>query len=173
MPRIRRWQGLTFYRPSRADLDQLFTQTIDWELIETHLPDMLCVALSIKAGKIQASTILRKLGTKSRKNRLYQAFYELGNAVRTDFLLECINDEELRATIQAAINKSESFHRFAKWLAFGGDGVITSNDRDEPHKRIKYNHLVANCVIFYSVFELNRILNELHAEGHKLVGLHM
>jgi TnpA family transposase len=43
---------------------------IDWKLIETHLPDMIRVILSIKAGKFTASTILRKLGTYSRKNRL-------------------------------------------------------------------------------------------------------
>jgi TnpA family transposase len=47
---------------------------------------MLRVVLSIKAGRITASTILRKLGTYSRKNRLYQAFRELGRVVRTAFL---------------------------------------------------------------------------------------
>jgi TnpA family transposase len=35
---------------------------------------MLRVVLSLKAGRITASTILRKLGNYSRKNRLYQAF---------------------------------------------------------------------------------------------------
>ena len=171
MPRIRRWKDLIFYRPSRSDrykhLDSLFTETIDWELIENYLPDMLRVALSIKAGKIQASTILRKLGTKSRKNKLYQAFHELGSAIRTIFLLDYLSDEELRATIQAAINKCESFNRFTKWLAFGGENIIATNHRDEQHKRIKYNHLVANCLIFYNVSELNRILNELHQEGYR------
>lgn len=41
------------------------------------------VALSIKAGKITPSTILRKLGAYSRKNKLYQAFQELGRVIRT------------------------------------------------------------------------------------------
>ena len=36
-------------------------------MIETHLPDMLRVAVSIKLGKISASAILRRLGTYSRK----------------------------------------------------------------------------------------------------------
>ena len=34
-------------------------------------------------------------------------------------------------------------------------------------KRIKYNHLVANCVIFHNVVELTRVLNQIHAEGHR------
>jgi TnpA family transposase len=43
------------------------------------------VVLSIQAGRITASTILRRLGHDSRKNRLYQAFRELGRMVRTVF----------------------------------------------------------------------------------------
>jgi TnpA family transposase len=31
-----------------------------------------------------------------------------------------------------------------------------------------YNHLVANCLIFYNVFEISRILNELRQEGYPL-----
>ena len=147
-------------------IDALFSGVVNWTLITEYLPDMLRVAMSVKAGKIRASTILRKLGTNSRKNKLFQAFHELGVALRTGFLLQYLNDEDLRATIQAATNKSESFNRFAKWLAFGGEGVIPSNNRDEQRKFIKYNHLVANCLIFYNVFEMSRILHELMQEGY-------
>jgi len=41
---------------------------------------MLRVVVSIKLGKITASTILRRLGTYSRKNKLYWAFRGLGKA---------------------------------------------------------------------------------------------
>jgi TnpA family transposase len=66
------------------------------------------VALSIQAGRISASTILRRLGTYSRKNRLYQAFCELGRVIRSGFLLRYISDKELRSVIQGATNKSEA-----------------------------------------------------------------
>ena len=172
MPRIRSWQDLKFYRSDPATrythIDTLFSDSVNWNLIKTHLPDMLRVTLSIKAGKISASTILRKLGTNSSKNKLYQAFQELGYAIRTGFLLRYIHDADLRALIQAATNKSESFNGFLKWLAFGGEGVIATNNRDEQRKLVKYNHLVANCLIFYNVFEISRILHELLQEGVKI-----
>lgn len=171
MPRIRSWQDLKFYRsdPSTryTHIDNLFSDSVNWNLIKTHLPDMLRITLSIKAGKIAAATILRKLGTNSSKNKLYQAFQELGYAIRTGFLLRYIHDADLRALIQAATNKSESFNGFLKWLAFGGEGVISTNNRDEQRKLVKYNHLVANCLIFYNVFEISRILHELMQEGVK------
>ena len=172
MPRIRSWKDLTFFRAEAAKhcqhLDSLFSETVDWPLIETLLPDMLRVVLSIMTGKINASTIVRKLGTNSKKNKLYKAFHALGGAVRTGFLMQYINDPQLRSTIHAGTNKSESFNAFLQWLAFGSGGTLTSNNRDELRKRIKYNHLMANCLIFYNVAEMSRILNDLSQEGYKI-----
>jgi TnpA family transposase len=169
MPRIRNWKRLTFYRPSKEmryeHIDSLFSDTVDWELIATHLPDLLRVGISVAAGRITPSTILRKLGTYSRKNRLYQAFRELGVAVRTGFLLRYLGDAELRSTIQAATNKSESFNDFVQWLAFGGAGVIADNDRVEQRKVIKYNQLLANCLIFHNAWTMTRVLHQLQVDG--------
>jgi len=172
MPRIRNWKDLKLYRPEKASryghIDSLFTDTVDWDLIRTYLPDMLRVALSIKAGRLSAATILRRLGTYSRQNRLYLAFRELGCVVRTAFLLRYLAEQELRATIQAATNKSEQFNCFLKWVFFGGEGVITENSRDEQRKVIKYNHLVANCLIFHNVCSLTRIVRELQRDGDEV-----
>ena len=41
--------------------------------------------------------------------------------------------------------KSSMLTGFERWAAFGGDGTMLTNDRDEQRKIIKYNHLVANC----------------------------
>src|SRR3546814_17027448 len=86
MPRIRGIKQLVFYKPDRKakydHINSLFTEAINWELIERHYPDMLRVAISIKAGRITPSMILRRLGVASRKNKLYFAFRELGRAIR-------------------------------------------------------------------------------------------
>ena len=171
MPRIRDWQALTFVKPDKGlrfeHIDDLFTDTVDWHLIERHLPDMLRIVLSIKAGRISASTILKRLSSYSRKNHVYQAFRELGRVVRTGFLLRYIADPELRGTIQAALNKSEQFNAFLKWLSFGGDELRT-NDRELQQKLISYNHLVANCLIYHNVMQLTRVVKALREEGHEV-----
>lgn len=95
------------------------------------------VVSSIKAGRITALTIVRRLSSYNQHNRLYQAFRELGRVVRTAFLLQYLDDAELRRTIQAATNKSEAFNGFAQWLAFGGAGIIAENDRAAQRKIIK------------------------------------
>ncbi len=170
MPRIRNWKDLTLYRPDEnkkyKHIDKLFTDVIDWALIETYFPDMLRVAMSIKEGKIKPSTILKKLGTYSRKNKLYQAFRELGRVIRTDYLMKYMGDIELRSTIQSATNKSEGYNGFSKWISFGNNGVIRENTRDDQRKIIKYNQLVASCLIFYNACMLTHVIEDLKAEGH-------
>lgn len=172
MPRIRNIKDLTFFKVNKTDqyqhIGSLFRHSIDWQLISRHLKDMLRVAISIKVGKIAPSTILRRLGTASRKNKLYYAFRELGRVIRTIFLLKYIHDVELRKTINAATNKSEAFNDFVQWLFFGGDGIIAENIRHEQRKVIKYNHLVANMVILHNVHQMTRILKNLQNDGHIL-----
>ena len=169
MPRIRGIQDLKFHRPEPGNaypsINALFSDVIDWRLIETHLPAMLRVAVSIKTGKITPSTILRRLGTYSRKNKLYFGFVELGKVIRTMFLLSYIGDVGLRKVIHAETNKSEQFNGFAGWSFFGGEGIIAENIRHEQRKVIKYNHLVANMIILHNVVGMTRVLQELRDEG--------
>ncbi|MGZ8957426.1 MAG: transposase [Methylosarcina sp.] len=161
--------GMKCYKPSPEaaynHIGELFTKdNINWELIARHLPDMLQVALSIKAGRISPSTILRKLGTASRKNKLYYAFRELGRVVRTCFLLEYVNSEELRRLIQSATNRCESFNKFAQWVYFASD-LIQENVRDEQLKVIKYNHLIANLLIFHNCKSMTEALKEMQDDA--------
>ncbi|PFF33703.1 Tn3 family transposase [Bacillus cereus] len=170
MPRIRNFKKLTFFRPS-ADMkykhiDSLFSDTIDWDLIELHWKDLLRVVLSIKHGKISSAMLLRKLGNYSQKNKLYQAFRELGRVVRTVFLLQYISDIDMRRTITATTNKVEAYNGFSKWLFFGGLGIIADNDPEQQEKAIKYGDLVANAVIFQNVVDITTVIRQLRKKGH-------
>ena len=172
MPRIRDWKGYSFLRPDEDFncnyIDPLFSDVVNWRLIKTHWQDLMRVVLSIRAGKLMPSTLLRKLGTYSRKNRLYQAFRELGKVVRTLFLLQYISDKGLRRLITASLNKVEAYNRFSGWLSFGKEGVITENDPDEQEKCFKYLDLVANAVILQNAVDISHVLRELAAEGYSV-----
>ena len=81
------------------------------------------------------------------------------------YLLEWINNSKLRREVTATTNIIESYNAFAKWLSFGGEGVIAENDPDEQQKRLRYNDLVASAVILHNVVDMTRILQELRVEG--------
>ncbi len=174
MPRIRKWKGLNFYlHDSKLKLNhigELFTDIpIDWNNIEVHLKDMLRIALSISKGRISPSTILRRLGSYChRNNKLYVAFRELGRVVRTIFLLDYISDLELRRVINSATNISEAWNGFVQWVGFGHNGKVPGNSREEQMKSIKYNHLVANLIVFHNTVTLTNIIKELKDEGYHI-----
>jgi TnpA family transposase len=132
------------------------------------VPELLRVAVSIRSGAILPSDILRRLGSYSRKNKLYFALRELGYVVRTMFLLRYISEPDLRQAIQSATNKSERFNEFVQWISFGGDNVIAENVRDEQRKFIKYNHLIANILAFHNIVSMTKAIDRLKAQGQQI-----
>lgn len=172
MPRIRNWKDLKFFRPTKDSkykhIDSLFTDTIDWDLIETHWPDLMQVALSIRAGKMSSSLLLRKLNSYSRKNRLYRAFQELGYVIRTQFLLEYISNIELRETITATTNKVEQYNQLCDWASFGSIDLVASNDENEMEKAVKYNDIITNSVILQNIIDMSDIIHQLIQDGAEI-----
>jgi TnpA family transposase len=173
MPRIRNFKDLTFFRPGEhliyPHIDGLFGErgrnVIDWRLIERHWRDLMQVAVSISAGRLSSATLMRRLRSNSRKNRIYKVFREAGRSVRTVALLRYLADPHLRARITAATNKVESYNGFSHWLAFGNNGVLASNDPAEQEKLIKLNTLLANLVIFHNALDIMDVVRQLVAEG--------
>ncbi|NCJ05678.1 Tn3 family transposase [Synechococcales cyanobacterium C] len=149
-------------------LDPLFKDVVDWKLLQTHWQDLMRVVLSIKAGKLMPSTLLRKLNSYSAKNRLYQALQELGRVGRTLFLLKYISEPASRQQITACTNIVEDFHRFLDWLFFGKEGVITENDPEDQEKWLKYLDLVASAVIFQNAVDISLAVQALSAQGYPI-----
>lgn len=126
---------------------------------------MLQVVISIQAGRVMPSMLLRRLGTASRRSRPYRAFRELGRVERTLFLLRYISSAEVRRTIRAETTKIEAYNDFLDWVTFGGP-VVKSGDPVEQEKQLKYASLVANSVMLSNVADLTRVLSDMARDGH-------
>ena len=169
MPRMRGLGEVTFYRPAKGTryehIDALFTGDLDWDLIATHARDMIQVVLSIQAGRVMPSMLLRKLGTDNRRSLLYRAFRELGRVERTLFLLRFFSSTEVRRVIRAETTKIEAYNDFLDWVSFGGP-VIKSGDPVEQEKQLKYASLVANTIMLSNVADLTQVLSDMARDGH-------
>lgn len=169
MPRMRGLSDAVFYRPDKSiryqHIDALFGDEIDWDLIATHARDMIQVVLSIQAGRVMPSMLLRKLGTYNRKSLLYRAFRELGRVERTLFLLRFISSSEVRRVIRAETTKIETYNDFLDWVCFGGP-VVRSGDPVQQEKQLKYASLVANAVMLSNVADLTDVLSAMAKDGH-------
>src|SRR5262249_61967642 len=125
----------------RARRQRYGRNVIDWKLIERHWPDLMQVAISISEGRLSSATLMRRLRSNSRKNRIYKVFREVGCSVRTVALLRYLADPQLRARITAATNKVESYNGFTQWLGFGNNGVLADNDPADHGKPLQFNTL--------------------------------
>lgn len=143
----------------------MFSGTIDWALIHEQYPQLLKLALAIQSGTFAPSAVLAKVNSYSTKNRFALALKELGNAVRTTYLLEWIMDESLRRTVHKGTTKIERHHKFSKHLAFGAGGHLRSNDPADQEKAIVYNELVTNAVALQNVVDQTQALHALKSKG--------
>jgi len=168
-PRIRNWSDLKLLKPTASSayefIEPLFKGVADWALIKRHWKDLMRVMLSVKAGKLMPSTLLKKLNSYGGKNRLYKAFQALGNVTRTLFLLRYVSEPELRQETTACTNKVEQFHQFVDWVFFAKAGLITDNDPLEQEKRLHYLDLVANAIILQNTVDLSQAIQTVSDQG--------
>nr|WP_255209142.1 transposase [Paraburkholderia youngii] len=118
MPHMRNIKDLVLYEADRLrkykHIDSLCRQAVNRPLIERQCADMMRVAVSIKAGKMTPSTVLRRLGSESTKNKLHFTFRELGQVTRTLFQLNisvnqtCVARFTLRSTRASSSTTSRS-----------------------------------------------------------------
>src|SRR2546425_2358980 len=147
-------------------MDTLFTDVIDWEVMERYGRALRQVAVFLYRGRLSSLLLPGKWGNGSRRNRLYQAAQEVGRVQRTIDLLRWIADAALRSGVTAGTNKAEGSHALAKWLQFGNEGMITENDPDEQQKRARYLGVLTSALLFWNVAEMTRVIGELIAEGY-------
>jgi TnpA family transposase len=169
MPRIRQWHKLTLYRSDSTSkyerIDGLFTRTVNWALIEQHFAQFMQLALAIQSGAVAPSAVLARVNSYTTRDRFSWALKELGNVVRTTYLLGWVMDESLRRTVHKGTTKVERHHKFTKHLAFGAGGHLRSNNVADQEKAIVYNELVANAVALQTVVDQTQALHALKSQG--------
>ena len=171
MPRIRNWKEYTMFKADKkivyANIESLFTKSIDWELIEECWEDFMQLVLSIKSGNVSAKFLLQQLNNYARQNKLLKGLQELGRVVRTLFLIEYLSNIELRSEITATTNKVENFNAFSDWFRINDKYyIVASNDPREQEKSVKCNLLIAIAMTLQNVMDFTNIILDLQQEGY-------
>lgn len=93
---------------SMAILQNVMGDRIDADLIRPHWDDILRLMTSLRTRTVSASLMLKRLSATTRQSGLAQALRHMGRIERTLVTLDWINDEDLRKTTTAELNKGES-----------------------------------------------------------------
>ena len=135
------------------------------ELIEKEWPTVQRIMASLAQKDVTQATIVRKLASYTRQNQTKKALWELENICRTLYILEFIDDVELRQCVQKALNRGEAYHRLRRAVAFVNGGRFRVKTEDEQQLWNECSRLITNAIIYYNTVLLSRVYEQKLAAG--------
>jgi hypothetical protein len=119
------------------------------------------LAASVAVGKTSASLLLRKLGSYPRQNGLALALRELGRLERSLFMLQWLQDTDLRRRVQVGLNKGEARNGLARAVFFHRQGELRDRSFENQSHRASGLNLLCAAIILWNTVYLQRALHAL------------
>ena len=126
------------------------------------------LATSIKLGTVTASLMLRKLGSYPRQNGLALVLRELGRLERSLFMLEWIQNPNLRRRVQVGLNKGESRNALARAVFFNRLGEIRDRSFEQQRYRASGLNLVTAAIVLWNTTYLERAIQAMKDRGQNV-----
>lgn len=163
-PRIKNFkdQQLYAFEPKKLYRENGYTllpvKQINTAIIEEQWEQIIRLIITIKERRVSASQLLKRLTSYSRKHKLYQALREFGRIIKTQFLLNYIDDVSLRQQIEKQLNKVESANKFSKAVFFGNSGEYFYATKEEQDIASNALRLIQNSIICWNYLYFSDLL---------------
>lgn len=148
-----------------AALNQLIGGAINVKAIEDDWKEVLHLAASIRTGTVSASVMLKKLAGYSRQNSLSRALREIGRVERSLFMLDWLDDIDLRRRTNANLNKGEARNALARAVFFNRLGELRDRTFENQRHRASGLNLVSAAIILWNTVYLGRAAEHLRNQG--------
>jgi TnpA family transposase len=169
-PRIRDLADKRLYVPDSerkyAALAPLVGGKLHLKLITAQWEEILRLAASIRHGTVTASLIVRKLASYPRQNSLHATLREVGRIERTLFMLEWMQDPELRRRVQVGLNKGEARNALARAVFFNRQGELRDRTFESQRYHASGLNLVVLAIILWNTTYLERAINALREHAY-------
>ena len=142
-------------------LSTIMGKPINEDVIRQHWGDIMRLTASIRDRSLKPSAILRKLGAYRQQNRLYLALGEIGRIERTLFMLDWIENPNLRMECHAGLNKGEARHSLARAVFAHSQGRIHDRSDAAQQKRAMALNLVIAAITFWNTTYMEKAANHL------------
>lgn len=109
----------------------------------------------MKLKRCSASQMLKMLSSSECDNTLYKAFKEFGRLLKTHFILNYIDDQELRQNIQKQLNRVELSQKLSDKVLFGRNGKLQVGLQDKIQLVMASNTLLRNMIILWNYLFLS------------------
>ena len=139
---------------------------INKALIQKEEDNILRVLSTLALKENTQSNIVRKLSS-NKSNDTMKALMELNKIIMSLYLLDYVDDEEMRQCVHRSLNRGESYHQLRAAIArIGGRKLIGKTDIELAINN-ECARLMAICIIFYNAFLLSKIYE--YCKTHNLI----
>jgi TnpA family transposase len=166
LPRLKNIASQKLYRPETgvpsdyANLQAILTRPINWELIKNQYDEMVKYATALKQGTAETEAILRRFTRNNLQHPTYQALAELGRAMKTIFLCQYLESEELRREIHEGLNVVENWNGANTFIFYGKGGEFSSNRIDDQEISVLALHLLQISLVYVNTLMVQDVLAE-------------
>ena len=136
------------------------THTINVAVIKECWKDILRIVATIKLKRSTASTILSRLNSYSKKNKLYRALKEFGKIIKSIFILRYIDNVELRQEIEGQLSLVENSNKFSKAVAQENEQSFIQQTQSEQIIAESCRRLMKAAIICWNCLFLQKKINE-------------
>jgi TnpA family transposase len=126
--------------------------------IENGWDDILRLAATIKLREHKLSTIIKRLSSYAKQHPLLNSIKAFGRIVKSLFILNYINDVELRQKIEKQLNKGEFANRFASALTFINNQEIVQSLQEDQEIAAMCRLILQNIIILWNYTELTKLI---------------
>jgi len=134
-------------------------------LIVREWPAIQRILASLAQKDVTQATVVRKLASYVRQNQTRKALWELEHLCRTLYLLDFVDDVNLRQSVQQALNRGEAYHRFRRAVAFVNGGKFRVKTEAEQQIWNECSRLITNAIIYYNTALLSKVYEQKCAAG--------
>lgn len=154
LPRLKNISSQKLYRPEAGNpaeyehLQPILTRPINWDLITSQYDEMVKYATALRLGTADTEAILRRFTRNNLQHPTYQALAELGRAIKTIFLCQYLESEELRREIHEGLNVIENWNSANSFIHYGKGGEFASNRLDDQEISMLALHLLQISMVY-------------------------
>lgn len=133
-------------------------------LIIKEWDNILRILATLAIKKNTQANIIRKLSS-YKSNDTLKALISLDKIIMTLYLLDYIEDEEMRKCVYRSLNRSESYNQLRSAIAKVSGRKLIGKTEIELVTNNEYSRLLAICIIFYNASILSGIYEHCRSKG--------
>jgi TnpA family transposase len=134
-------------------------------LIMKESDNILRIFATLALKENNQSNIVRKLSS-YKSNDTLRALIELDKIIMSLYMLDYIDDEEMRKNVYRSLNRGESYHQLRAAIANVSGRKLAGKTEIELIINNECARLLALCIIFYNAYLLSKIFD--HCQEKKM-----